>query len=321
MAKIFISYRRDDSPGYAGRLFDGLQQQFGHGNVFIDVDTLQPGDDFTIAIQQTLSDCDAVMAVIGPRWLAAKDDQGRMRLEDENDFVRLEIATALERQVRTIPVLVERATMPRQQDLPAPLKPLARLQAIELSDTRWDYDVSKVVDALKRALQRNMPEQSAGSEPAPVAIRAGARRWRSVYGVGAGALVLALGLTLFFGRNGGDNGSENSVLEPATPAASPAAPAPEPVNPDTCQQGYVWREAFPGDTTCVTVQSRAQAAEDNANAESRRNPADRSYGPNTCREGFVWREAQNGDVVCVTPEIREQIRVENALAPSRRIVQ
>jgi TIR domain/Divergent InlB B-repeat domain len=147
---VFISYRREDSPGYAGRLHDHLKREFGTANVFIDVDTLQPGDHFAEAIHKTLSNCDVLLALIGPRWLTAADDQGQPRLEDENDFVRLEIETAFKRNVRTIPVLVERAAMPRAKDLPEPLRPLTMRQAIELADTRWDYDVGKLVRSVAR---------------------------------------------------------------------------------------------------------------------------------------------------------------------------
>jgi hypothetical protein len=155
MPKIFVSYRREDSPGYAGRLYDRLHQEFGRDSVFIDVDTLQPGDDFVDAINDTLGQCDIVLAVIGPRWLAAEDEEHKPRLEDDLDFVRLEIQTALDRKIRVIPVLVERAKMPRTEELPTQLKGLARRQAIELSDTRWTYDVGRLVENLQAVSTRN----------------------------------------------------------------------------------------------------------------------------------------------------------------------
>ena len=149
MPIIFISYRRDDTSGYAGRLCDRIRKEFGRENVFIDVDTLRPGDDFVDAINNSLEKCDLMLAVIGKRWLTDVDEQGRPRLEDEGDYVRIEIETALNRRLRTIPVLVDRASMPRLQDLPESLRPLARRQATELSDTRWEYDVSTLVQHLK----------------------------------------------------------------------------------------------------------------------------------------------------------------------------
>src|SRR4051794_20054159 len=118
MAKIFISYRREDTGGYAGRLFDRLTEYFGSGQVFMDIAGIEPGADFAAAIEERLSDCDVFIAVIGLNWLSAKAKDGRPRIEDPNDYVRLEIATALRDAVRVIPALVGGATLPRADDLP-----------------------------------------------------------------------------------------------------------------------------------------------------------------------------------------------------------
>ena len=173
--RIFVSYRREDAPSAAGRLCDRLQERFGKGNVFIDIDTIQPGDDFAEIIQRTLAQCDFLIAVIGRRWLTVANDQGTPRLSDERDFVRLEIETALQRNVRTIPVLVEHATMPREQDLPPSLHPLARRQAVELTNARWSHDVSRLENGIARAAftaatepTASMPASSAPHGSAPV---------------------------------------------------------------------------------------------------------------------------------------------------------
>jgi WD40 repeat protein len=176
LSAIFISYRRDDAPGYAGRLYDRLRQEFGRENVFIDVDALQPGDDFVDAIHERLAKCDLMLVVIGPRWLSVSDAQGRKRLEDEGDYVRIEVQQALARRLRTVPVLVERGTMPRPQDLPEPLRALARRQGIELSDTRWEFDVGRLVESLKRGTapsssQEQLPAQG-GERPSEEDVRA-----------------------------------------------------------------------------------------------------------------------------------------------------
>jgi hypothetical protein len=147
---IFISYRRDDTRGYAGRLYDRIVREFGRDNVFIDVHALKPGDDFVDAIRAKLEKCHVMLALIGKRWLTAADDQGRSRLKDGDDYVRLEIETALNRQLLTIPVLLERTPMPRLRDLPQRLRPLARREAIELTDTGWESDVGRLVEHLKR---------------------------------------------------------------------------------------------------------------------------------------------------------------------------
>ena len=94
---------------------------------------------------------------------------------------------------------------------------------------------------------------------------------------------------------------------------------PRPYGPDTCLQGYVWREAFPGDHVCVTLQTRAQAADDTGQALARKELGGGPYGPDTCLQGFVWREAQPGDHVCVLPATRAQTAEDNSLAASRRV--
>ena len=149
MPKIFINYRREDAAGYAGRVFDRLEGEFGQHNVFIDVDALQPGDDFINAINGRLGQCDVMLAIIGPRWVSITDAGGRARLEDESDFVRIELQTAIERGIRIIPILVDRASMPRLPDVPESLRPLLRRQSTELSDTRWNYDLARLVDKIK----------------------------------------------------------------------------------------------------------------------------------------------------------------------------
>ena len=148
MPRIFISYRREDSAGYAGHLYDTLCESFGRDAVFMDVDNLQPGQDFVDAIRRRLAECDVLLTIIGRRWVTATDADGRRRLDDEGDFVRLEVEAAIERQIRIIPVLVDGASMPRRQDLPASLQPLATRHAIEISDDRRAYDIDRLLHSL-----------------------------------------------------------------------------------------------------------------------------------------------------------------------------
>src|SRR5262245_27759224 len=129
---IFISYRRD-SPGSAGRLFDRLEAIYSQGQLFLDVDGIEPGLDFVEILTDRVASCDVLIVVIGKGWLTAADASGARRIDSPQDFVHLEIKAALERNVRTIPVLVDEATMPREDDLPPPLKALARRQAVRLS--------------------------------------------------------------------------------------------------------------------------------------------------------------------------------------------
>ena len=146
MPKIFISYRRNDSASNAGRIYDRLEGHFGQGQVFMDVDTIQPGLDFVEVVQEAVASCDALIAVIGREWLGASDDSGGRRLENPEDLVRLEIATALERDIRVIPVLVQETQTPLAADLPEDLKALARRNSVELSDNRFRADIEQLID-------------------------------------------------------------------------------------------------------------------------------------------------------------------------------
>lgn len=153
MPGIFISYRRQDSQSAAGRLADSLKEHLSEAAIFRDVDTIEAGADFVNAINAALESCGVLLAVIGPRWISIQDDAGQRRLDDPNDYNRLELVTALGRaDVRVIPVLVDGAAMPAVEALPADLKALARRNALELTDKRWDYDISQLIVTLRHAL-------------------------------------------------------------------------------------------------------------------------------------------------------------------------
>jgi hypothetical protein len=152
MPGIFISYRREDCPGHAGRIFDRLRSKFGTDVVFMDVVAIEAGVDFVDVLHKAVGSCDALLAVIGPQWVSASHG-GKRRLDDPRDFVRLEIAGALERNVRVLPVLVEGASVPSTDDLPADLQALTRRQAVELRDGRWDDDIERLVEGLEKFLK------------------------------------------------------------------------------------------------------------------------------------------------------------------------
>jgi TIR domain len=155
---IFISYRREDSEGEAGRLFDDLVRTFGDKSVFLDVAGIQYGKDFRKEIGEKLSGCGVLLAVIGPTWASSLDSDGLRRLDNPNDFVRLEIATALSRNIPVIPVLVRGAKMPRQDNLPPNLCDLPYRNSVELSHTRWNSDVTILTKALKQYASDVAPE-------------------------------------------------------------------------------------------------------------------------------------------------------------------
>jgi len=173
MAGIFLSYRRDDSGGHAGRLADDFKREFSGDQVWRDIEAIEAGADFVDAIGKAVSSCSVLLALIGPRWLEAKNPAGNRRLDDPRDFVRIEIATALERGVLVIPVLVGDAEMPAEAALPEPLRPLARRQAHELSDKRWDYDVGQLFATLEKlpglSRRRAPPPQSTATQAAQAA--------------------------------------------------------------------------------------------------------------------------------------------------------
>ncbi len=149
MRAIFISYRREDSEGEAGRLFDDLVAVFGEASVFMDVAAIEVGRDFRKAIDDSVATCGVLLAVVGKGWVDAKNAAGNRRLDDPSDFVRLETASALKRDIPVVPVLVRGATMPRPEELPDDLKEFAFRNGVELTHPRWNSDVQLLVNALK----------------------------------------------------------------------------------------------------------------------------------------------------------------------------
>jgi hypothetical protein len=152
MASIFISYRREDSAGYAGRIFDALTARFGKDEIFMDVDDIKAGQDFFQVIQETENRCSVLLAIIGKNWLSIAGPDGRPRLSDSRDFVRAEIAAGLRGgpggKPRVIPVLVGGATMPRAEDLPEDLAGLSRIEALSIEDTHFHQDIAQLIEAV-----------------------------------------------------------------------------------------------------------------------------------------------------------------------------
>jgi hypothetical protein len=203
--RIFLNYRREDSSGHAGRLYDDLKEHFGAGSVFMDVDTIKPGHDFMEVVEDAVGSCDAVIAVIGKRWADVTDAKGRRRLENPDDFVRLELETALKRGVRVVPALVQGAEMPSGEEFPSPLRPLSRRHAIELSDSRWGFDVRRLIAALDpTAAERSQPQGTRFRKVVTYPVASWRRR--IITGVATAALT-ALVLTFLVG------GSKKSAFQ------------------------------------------------------------------------------------------------------------
>ena len=150
-ARIFISYRREEAAYPAGWLYDRLRDRYA-GQVFKDVDSIRPGDDFVQAITEAVASCHVLLALIGDEWLTITDATGRRRLDDRGDFVRVEIEAALSRDVLVIPILIGRASMPQEHELPAGLAKLVRRQALELSPNRFDFDTGRLFQVLDSTL-------------------------------------------------------------------------------------------------------------------------------------------------------------------------
>jgi len=169
---IFISYRRDDSAGYAGRIADRFIQHFGEDRVFRDFDfiDIELGSSSVEAIQRAVDSSEVLIAVIGKNWLTATDAAGRKRLENPDDYVRIEIATALKRNMRVIPLLVQGASMPSADELPEDLAPLVHRNAFELHDSShdssWGDDLGRLISALDRVLERR-PARAPTPAPTP----------------------------------------------------------------------------------------------------------------------------------------------------------
>jgi hypothetical protein len=147
--RVFLSYRRSDVGGYAGRLSDALRERLGAKSVFQDVTAIALGATFTAAIDRALDESDAVVAVIGPGWVTASTPEGSPRLLDRDDYVRLELARALQREVRVMPVLVGGASMPTADALPEDLRGLVERQGMVLRDESWHQDVETLVRSLR----------------------------------------------------------------------------------------------------------------------------------------------------------------------------
>lgn len=163
MPGTFISYRREDAAGYAGRLRESLERQLGRPSVFRDLDGLRPGDDFVRKIEERIAACRVMLVLIGNHWIDARDQSGARRLDDPLDFVRLEVSKALASpSVLVVPVLLESVSMPTARQLPEDLQALSRRHAISLRDETWDSDVARLV-----ALINEADPSEASSSPAP----------------------------------------------------------------------------------------------------------------------------------------------------------
>ena len=149
MPRVFVSYRREDSAASAGRLGDRLTHEFGKKHVFMDVDSIPFGSDFVKRLAEEVQRCDVLLAVIGPEWTEIRDEDGIRRLDDPNDFVRVEIREALQRDIPVVPVLLEGTKIPKASSLPEDIKLLALRNALHLRHGSFQIDLDRLVQQLK----------------------------------------------------------------------------------------------------------------------------------------------------------------------------
>lgn len=229
---IFISYRRADSRHAAGRLADELGAAFGEANIFRDIEGIEIGVNFELALERALGACVVMLVLIGPQWLDAREETGQRRLDQPKDWTRQEIATALRRGIPVVPVLLEGTPLPRAEQLPEDLRELVNRQQYELSDGHWRGDVQTLVDKLARVkgLQRVGPAPTPAPTPGPApAPTPAAQKRKTHWGwwVAAGAGVLVSAIWTEFDSSAGDSGAvfQPNVQAPLRPVAD--TPAPE----------------------------------------------------------------------------------------------
>ncbi len=241
-AGIFISYRRDESRHAAARLADDLGRRFGEGRIFRDIEGIELGVEFAKALDTALKSCSVMLVLMGPQWLNMPDTKrGGRRLDQSDDWIRQEVATALKRNVRVVPVLLEGTALPEANELPEDLRPLVLRQAMELSDVRWRGDVQRLEDAIAK-----LPGFDKPVKPEPI----NPSRKKMWWSVGA-AVLLVGGVASYLEeqrQGGGDNPGPAPVQRQGFPTehgmAVCACLGPNPVlfaNEPRCASGQVKR--------------------------------------------------------------------------------
>lgn len=244
--KVFLSYRRSDTQHAAGRAADKLADRF---ELFMDVDTIPPGVDYTDYLKRAVGGCDVLLAFIGEKWAELSDETGRRRLEDPDDWVLAEIVTALTRAVPVIPVLVDGATLPAPERLPEQLRPLLKRQATPLRFDSFSADLAHLVAAIEHVGQPS-DEGTAGTAPSdpdgpfadrwsrvpaplqrtPLALTVAPRRRRMLPVLAAVVLAVAIGAGAWAlsGRNtpSAEPSAQASTTAPTPADATPPATVP-----------------------------------------------------------------------------------------------
>ena len=227
MAKIFICYRRDDSGPAAGRIYDRLEDHFGRGQVFMDVDDVPLGVDYRSHLDDQIRGCDLVLAVMGPKWLTARDGRRGRRLDAPRDFVRTEIEIALKRDIPLIPVLLEGVTMPREDQLPTPIQPLAYRNAamVHAAGAHFRAHMEHLIRGIDRLLGQPKPEPESSDQPAERPQAAGGAPRRQPHSRRPGRMPGPSA------KDGKPAAAETSRDEPRSPDAAQRNPGPAKAEP------------------------------------------------------------------------------------------
>jgi hypothetical protein len=217
-AKVFISYRRGDSAGYAGRVMDRLDRELGRDLVFMDVDAIPLGTNFSNVLHEEVAKCGVLLAVIGPNWLDARDEHGNRRLDNPNDFVRIEIAAALQRNIPVIPILLDGATIPKADQLPEDLKELASRNGLDVRHASFQVDMDRLIRGLKGQVDQAGSSEDVQGKDGLWGFLRDERNQKVLGWLGGGLVVAATGLWAAF-------------VYFFPPGKSPEAKSPEPTPP------------------------------------------------------------------------------------------
>jgi hypothetical protein len=180
---IFISYRREDTAANAGRLYDHLSDRFGEDRVFMDVDSIAIGRDFTKAVVAAVSACSLLLVIVGKDWLSSADNNARRRIDNPDDWVRIEIETALQRDIPVVPVLVDEAELPYADDLPPSLRPFIQRQAFRLSHAGFRAEIAGLIEAVAKVLD-TQPDRTGQGNWRLELVTDG--RYRKTFGLSSG---------------------------------------------------------------------------------------------------------------------------------------
>jgi hypothetical protein len=217
-AKVFISYRRGDSAGYAGRVMDRLDRELGRDLVFMDVDAIPLGTNFSKVLHEEVAKCGVLLAVIGPNWLDARDEDGNRRLDNPNDFVRIEIAAALQRNIPVVPILLDGARIPKASQLPEDLKELASRNGLDVRHASFQDDMDRLIRGLKGQVDQAASSEDVQGIKGLWGFLRDKRNQQVLGWLGGGLVVAATGLWVAF-----------VYLFP--PLKTPEAKSPEPTPP------------------------------------------------------------------------------------------